>query len=247
MPFEFNFIEFIDISSIIKISAFSMIPVLVMMLISASLGSIAANHHVQSIIKTKNGDIKLAVDTKPFKIADYLTKLLAILVCAISLPFVISSNITERLLGAFPIASIFGLIYFTRNPGPLREINSSVRATIITIACLLPSISILTGYTNGLNSINNNSPGFLLKNADNCSSNNENKFRYISASGEKLIALSINDKSICITSYKSFTLTPYNPRNSDNKNINYFLEKYKTLVPLKYIFQDSETIRDVNK
>lgn len=247
LPFNFNFIEHIDISGIIKISAFSMIPVLVMMLIGAGLGSVTATRHVENIIKSKNGDVNLAIETTSFRVVNHTFTAITIAVCLLSTPFIISPNLTERLLGAFPIASVITLFHFTKNPGPLRELNSFARAITLTVACIFPTASILTGYVNGLNSVNNHSPGFLLKNTDSCSSDSENKFRYISTSGEKLIALSLGDNSICVTTAKSFSLVPYNPQIDASKNSNLFIEKYKTLIPLKFIFQSKEIIEATNK
>lgn len=240
MPFQFNFIEYIDLSGVIKISAFSLIPVLVSMLIGAGLGSlgasfaISAKSHAITNTSTEEKNKSSLID----KTFAYITTGVFVLTIAVSIPFLLSGNINEKLLGAYPIASLIAVRYFSRRATFLDSIVPTVRAIVITVVCLLPSFAILMGYAQGLDALHDDSRGYLIYGTEHCSSSDSEKFRYLSTSGEKILTYSVKDGSICITSSNYLKLVPHNVVPSSNSNgISHLIKKYKTLPPLKYFLQ----------
>jgi len=237
IPFRFNFIEHIDLTSILKISAFSIIPVLVSMLIGAGTGSLAAFFRTRTNLSSQFEQTEYLKTPKLETIFIYIVKVFTLGIGIASLPFIFSSNLIERLIGAYPIASIIGVVYLSKNPGIFQALPISVRAVVITVICLLPTAAILHGYSLGQDVFNDKSQGYLLAETEHCSSDDEHKFRYLAASGDKILTMSLEDKSICITSDKSFRLVRHNSNAVPvATSFRHIIDKYKTLPPIRYFY-----------
>lgn len=235
IPFRFNFIEHIDLTSILKISAFSIIPVLVSMLIGAGAGSFATFLRIKPNGSTQLERAEYRTTPKLDKAFIYIFKFCTVGICLASVPFLFSTILIERLLGAYPLASIIGVVYLTKNPGILQILPIFARAAVVTVICLLPTGAILNGYFLGQEAFNDISQGYLLTETDHCSSDTQHKYRYLAASGDKILTMSLEDKSICITSDKSFKLILHNINAATGTiAFSYIKDRYKTLPPIKY-------------
>lgn len=241
IPFRFNFIEHIDLTSILKISAFSIIPVLVSMLIGAGVGSFTTFFRLKTdtSVQFDRGGCRTTPTFE--KIFLYFCKIMTLGVGLASLPFLFSSVLIERLLGAYPIASIISIVYLSKFPGILQALPVLARAVVVTVISLLPTGAILNGYSQGQEAFNDKSQGYLLAETEHCSSDAQHKYRYLAASGDKILTMSLEDKSICITSDKSFRLVLHNTNAAqDTSNFSYIINRYKTLPPIKYFINTDE-------
>lgn len=234
IPFRFNFIEHIDLAAILKISAFSIIPVFVSLVIGAGIGGFASFSHIKGNL---NSNLSISPTKSRFdKIFFWSVRTIVAATCLIFMPFLFSQVLIERLLGAYPIASIFSIIYLTKNPNILSSLPILARSVITTVACMLPTAAIFNGYLLGQDAFNNKSQGYLLAGTTHCSSNTTNKYRYLATSGERILTMSLEDQSICVTSEKAFRLIAYNTNLTGNSNsINYVIDRYKELPPIKYM------------
>ncbi len=241
IPFRFNFIEHIDFTSILKISAFSIIPVLVSMLIGAGVGGFATIFGFKTNTSVQFDSGIYQANPTFDKIFIYLVKIVTIVIGLASIPFLFSSVLIERLLGAYPIASIISVVYLSKYPGVLQALPVLVRAVVVTVICLLPTGAILNGYSHGQEALNDKSPGYLLAETEHCSTDAQHKYRYLAASGDKILTMSLEDKSICMTSEKFFKLVQHNTNAAqDTSNFNYIIDRYKTLPPIKYFINTNE-------
>ncbi|MBB1228828.1 hypothetical protein [Pantoea pleuroti] len=101
--------------------------------------------------------------------------------------------------------AIFIILYKTNF---LKELNLK-RQLCIIIICFIPSVCFIWGHVNSSN-IKNGIDTFLIESDGKCKSPSDVKYRYISSISDKVFAMSLSDRSVCIFKYDSLKLTPEN-------------------------------------
>ncbi|WP_234116673.1 hypothetical protein [Citrobacter freundii] len=199
--FDVNILNFIGVTDIIKSVIWPMIIALVLYLIQVALNVFngpKANSTVGFSEKTKHEKVQITIQYS------YLILMLLSSFVGAAYNYIVGTQMQKYVSIAWPLSFLVCFLIY-RSKELLEYIPFKNKAIVCGIICFLPYIFLSRGVYEG-DRIKSGKNTFLIESNSICTSDKNNKYRYIDALADKAFALSLKDNSICIFKYEYIKL-----------------------------------------
>ena len=208
LPFDLNILAFADLTDIIKSSVYPMLPAAGFLIFQSALeGFNATSQKKYEDYVSAGGFFRFYM--RFLIVFNYCV--LAALVAYIGY-VVVTEQGYQKLKGIFPLLSGLTFYFFLNKGAYLLRIDVRIRVFALLVLCMMPSVAFRTGNEISTKIKNLQGDYWILKAAEPCEGVGELVF--LSRLGSKYLAMSKDDKSICILQDTTVQLVKTNSSSS---------------------------------
>lgn len=214
--FEINILQFVDTSDIAKASIIPAIPAVAMFVVVSILNaySTPTAADTKKYIDAGGAFKKYIIGVKIY----YIVLSLSVWIPNTYIIFTGSSS--EKIMSISWMLSSVLFVFLEMKTSIFQELSEKLRSFSILTICLLPTIFLVRGDSDGYNVVKGIDTYLVTANVG-CSENKNEQFRYIATLSNKAFSISLDNGSLCIQDFEYLHLIKESKKNiSSSKNDN---------------------------